>query len=54
MFKNVIFYTVAGSVFGMVAQKLGGGLGWSMAASLLLPPLILVGWTLYKYRRPLR
>lgn len=53
MFKHIIFYTVAGSVFWTVAQKLGAGLGWSMAASLLLPPFIMMGWIIYKHRRPL-
>lgn len=53
MFKNLVFYTVAGSIFWFIAQKLGAGMGWSMAASLLLPPLIIIGWMFYKYRRPL-
>ena len=53
MFKNLVFYTVAGSIFWVIAQKLGAGMGVSLAASLMLPPLILIGWMLYKYRRPL-
>ncbi len=53
MFKHLIFYTVAGSVFWTVAQKLGAGLAWSMAASLLLPPLIIMCWIFYKHHGPL-
>jgi|GEM_PF-1980160 len=53
MFKNLIFYTVAGSIFWAVSQRVGAGLGWSLAASLLLPPLMVIGWVLYKNRRPL-
>ena len=45
--RNLIFYTVAGSVLWVIAQRLGAGIGVALAASLLLPPLALLSYTLY-------
>ena len=51
--RNLIFYSVMGGLLWAVAQRLGAGLGLSLAASLLVPPLILISYTLYKNRGPL-
>ena len=51
--RNLIFYAVAGSVLWVTAQRLGAGIGVALAASLLLPPLVLLSYTLYKNRGPL-
>ena len=50
--RNLIFYTVVGSVLWVIAQRLGAGIGIALTASLLLPPLLL-SYTLYKNRGPL-
>ena len=36
-----------------IAQRMGAGMGGSLAASILVPPLILLSYTLYKNRGPL-
>ena len=51
--RNLIFYAVAGSVLWVIAQRLGAGIGVALAASLLLPPLALLSYTLYRNRGPL-
>ncbi len=51
--RNLIFLAVAGSVLWVTAQRLGAGIGVALAASLLLPPLALLSYTLYKNRGPL-
>ena len=51
--RNLIFYAVAGSVLWVTAQRLGAGIGVALAASLLVPPLALLSYTLYKNRGPL-
>jgi hypothetical protein len=50
MMRNFIFYAIAGSVFWYISQSLGAGLGVSMFASLILPPLLLVAFMIYKNR----
>ena len=51
--RNLIFYAVAGSVLWVIAQRLGAGIGVALAASLLLPPLALLSYALYRNRGPL-
>jgi hypothetical protein len=51
--RNLIIYAVAGSVLWVIAQRLGAGIGVALAASLLLPPLALLSYTLYRNRGPL-
>jgi hypothetical protein len=51
--RNMIFYTVAGSVLWAIAGRMGAGLVVNMAVSLLVPPLLLFGYALYKGRGPL-
>ena len=42
--RNLIIYAVAGSVLWVIAQRLGAGIGITLAASLLLPPLALLSY----------
>ncbi len=51
--RNMIFYTVLGSVLWAIASRLGVGLGGNLAISLLVPPVLILGYTLYKSRGPL-
>ena len=51
--RNLIFYAVFGGFLWAVALRLGAGLGIALAASLLVPPLLVVAYTLYKHRGPL-
>ena len=51
--RNLIFYTVVGSVLWVIASRLGVGLAANMAISLLVPPLLIISYTLYKSRGPL-
>ncbi len=51
--RNLIFYAVVGSVLWVIAQRMGAGIGVALAASLLLPPLALLSYTLYRNRGPL-
>lgn len=48
--RNVIFYTVAGSIIWAIAQALGAGFSVSLFAALLGPPLVLIAFILYKNR----
>ncbi len=40
--KDLIFYFVAGSVIGLIAQFAGASLAVIMLCSLLIPPVILL------------
>jgi len=51
--RNLIFYTVLGSVLWVIAGRMGVGLGGNLAISLLVPPLLILSYTLYKSRGPL-
>jgi hypothetical protein len=51
--RNMIFYTVAGSVLWAVAGRMGAGLIVNMILSLMVPPVLLFGYALYKGRGPL-
>jgi hypothetical protein len=51
--RNLIFYSIVGGVLWAIAERLGVGFGLNMAISLLVPPLILIVYTLYKNRGPL-
>ena len=51
--RNLIFYTVLGSVLWVIASRMGVGLGANLAISLLVPPLLILSYTLYKSRGPL-
>jgi hypothetical protein len=51
--RNMIFYSIVGGVLWAIAERLGAGFGVNLAISLLVPPLILIIYTLYKNRGPL-
>ncbi len=51
--RNLIFYAVFGAFLWAVSLRLGAGLGVALAASLLVPPLLMIVYTLYKHRGPL-
>lgn len=42
MFKDIVFYTVASTVIGMIAQLSGASFGVVLLLSLLIPPVILL------------
>lgn len=44
MGQNLIFYTIAGSVVGVAMQGTGFGFGSAMFGSLIVPPILLIGW----------
>ena len=48
--RNMIFYTVAGSILWAVAGRMGAGLVINMIVSLMVPPMLLFGYALYKGR----
>ncbi len=45
---NIIFYTVAGGIIWAIAQALGADLTLTLAASFLVPPLLLMALILYR------
>ena len=49
MFKNLLFYTVASTVAGGVAQLLGANLVVVLMTSLIVPPMILLGIAVARY-----
>jgi hypothetical protein len=42
MFKDIVFYSVAASVIGLIAQIAGASFGVILFLSLLVPPIILI------------
>ena len=40
--KDIIFYTVAGSVIALIAQVAGASLSVILFSSLIIPPIILL------------
>ena len=51
--RNMIFYSVAGGLLWALGDRMGAGLGLNLALSLLVPPLLIISYTLYKNRGPL-
>ncbi|MBI4199351.1 MAG: hypothetical protein HY535_02605 [Chloroflexi bacterium] len=47
--KNAVFYLVASTITGVVAQALGADIGVVLFASLLVPPVILLAIALIRY-----
>ena len=47
--KELIFYTVAGSVIGLIAQLAGASLAVVLFTSLLIPPVILLILRIIRY-----
>ncbi len=42
MFKDIVFYTVAASIIGFIAQIAGASLAVVLFSALLIPPIILL------------
>ena len=42
MFKDLVFYSIAGSVIAVIAQLAGASLAVVLFSSLLIPPLLLL------------
>jgi hypothetical protein len=50
MLKNMLFYSVAGSVVAIIAQAAGASLGTTLFASLAVPPLLLLAVAILRYK----
>jgi len=48
--SKMIFYTLTGSIFWSIAQAMGAGTSISLFAGFLGPPMLLIGFFIYKYR----
>jgi hypothetical protein len=46
--KDLIFYTIAGTVIGVIAEFAGASLGVTLLASLLIPPVLLLIFRIIK------
>lgn len=46
----MVFYTVVGTVVALVAQALGADIMVTLLASLLVPPLMMLAYLIYRYR----
>ena len=42
MFKDIVFYSVAGTIIALIAQVAGASLPVVLFSSLLIPPLLLL------------
>ncbi len=47
--KDLIFYTVAGTVIGSIAQLAGASLAVVLLSSLIIPPVILLVIRIMRY-----
>lgn len=50
MLKNIVFYTIAGSVIAFIAQAAGASLPVTLLSSLLGPPFLLLILAILRYR----
>jgi hypothetical protein len=50
MAKSLIFYTIAGTVIGLIAQAVGGNWVMTLFLSLLIPPIILLVIEILRYK----
>ncbi len=51
MFMRVmVFYTVAGGIMSAIAGALGGDLGVSLFAGLMVPPILHIAFIIYRNR----
>jgi hypothetical protein len=46
--KDLIFYTIAGTALGFITQAAGGGLPAILMTSLIIPPIILIIYRIYR------
>ena len=51
MLKNLLFYTIAGSVIALIAQAAGASLSVTLLSSLIGPPFLLLLLALLRYKR---
>ena len=51
MLKNIVFYTVAGSVIALIAQVAGASLPVVLFSALLGPPFLLLIIAIIRYTR---
>jgi hypothetical protein len=49
--RIIVFYTVAGTIIGLVAQLLGARLEVTFMASLVGPPVLLLAYRIYDANR---
>ena len=49
MFKNLLFYTIAGTIVGVVATALGASTGVALISSLLIPPVLLLAVLILRF-----
>lgn len=47
--KVLLFYSVAGTIIGFIAQAFGAGIGVILFTSLVIPPLILLIIRIMRY-----
>ena len=47
--KNLLFYAVAGTIVGVVAQALGASLGVVLFSSLIVPPALILGFIILRH-----
>jgi hypothetical protein len=50
MLKNLVFYTVVGTIVALIAQAVGLSWGVTLLLSLLVPPIILLVIAILRYR----
>ena len=50
MGQNLLFYTVAGTVVGGLLQWAGLGIGSVLMGSMVIPPVLLIGIRIGRYR----
>jgi len=48
MFKELVFYSIAGSVIALIAQLAGASLPVVLFSSLIVPPLLLLLFRIFR------
>ena len=48
--KYLLFYTVAGTIIGVALPVMGAGIGVTLMASLVAPPVLLLAFLIYRYK----
>jgi len=51
MLKNMVFYTIAGSVIALIAQAAGASLAVTLLSSFLGPPFLLLVIAILRYKK---
>ena len=47
--KNLLFYAIAGTIVGVAAQALGASMGVVLFSSLLIPPMLILGFIILRH-----